>query len=71
MACGCSQSPSTFMQGGSPRGTKLEKETKAALYEKAKKYKIVGRSKMDKAQLVTAIRAKQAEIGQKISRRRK
>lgn len=69
MTCGCSQS-STFMQGGA-RGVKLEKELVDDLYKKAQKYKIVGRSKMNKAQLIAAIRKKQKEIGESISKRKK
>lgn len=48
---------------GGKAGKKLEKETKAALYERAKKYNIVGRSKMTKEQLIDAIRTKYKEIG--------
>ena len=58
------------MSGGK-RGKPLTKETVKELYEKAKKYKIAGRSSMTKAQLVTAIRQKQQEIGNAISKRRK
>lgn len=69
MACGCSQS-STFMQGGSPKGVKLEKEKVDDLYAKARKYNIRGRSKMNKAELVAAIRKAQKELGEKLSKRR-
>jgi hypothetical protein len=58
-----------FMDGGK-KGKKMETDTVAVLYAKAKEYKIVGRSKMRKAELIAAIRAKQKEIGQKISKRR-
>jgi hypothetical protein len=76
MACGCSQNPGYLMNGGGAvsggaRGVRLEKEKKDALYEKAKKYNIRGRSKMTKAELVDAIRQKQREIGDAISKRRK
>lgn len=55
--CGCAHmSP---MSGGAPRGKSLAKETKATLYEMAKKHDIKGRSKMTKEQLVEAIRKKQ------------
>lgn len=69
MACGCSQSG--LMSGGSPRGVPLTESKKTELYEKAKRYNIKGRSKMNKMQLVEAIRAKQKEIGENIRRRRK
>ena len=42
--------------GGKPRG--LECLTKKELLERAQKRKIVGRTKMNKAQLVAALRAK-------------
>lgn len=67
MPCGCSQG-NLPMSGG---GVSLAKRTKTELYELAKKYKIRGRSTMKKAELVSAIRAKHAEIGQLLSRRRK
>lgn len=69
MACGCSQSSSFPMSGGG-RGVRLESETVEALYKKAQKYDIPGRSKMNKAQLVRAIREKQAEIGQRMRLRK-
>lgn len=65
MTCGCSEQ----MSGGKP-GTRLEKETKAALYEKAKKYKIVGRSKMSKDELVQAIRNHHKAVGSNLRKRR-
>lgn len=65
MTCGCSQSV-TLPMGGGGRGQRLDTETVEALYKKAQKYNISGRSKMNKAQLVKAIRAKQAEIGQRL-----
>ncbi len=75
MACGCSQSGVLPMRGGGSsggkRGVKLETEKKTDLYEKAKKYAIKGRSKMNKSELVSAIRAKQQEIGDAIARRRR
>jgi len=58
------------MEGGQ-KGKNLSKDKKTELYEKAKKYKIVGRSKMRKDELVEAIRNKQKEIGNAISKRRK
>lgn len=64
--CGCG---TNYMQGGR-KGKNLSTEKKTDLYEKAKKYKIVGRSTMTKQQLVDAIRKYQQEIGKKISRRR-
>jgi|688.fasta_scaffold343188_3 hypothetical protein len=58
-------------QVGGKKGVKLDMEKKTALYEKAKKYQIKGRSKMTKGELVQAIRNKQQEIGNAISRRTK
>lgn len=59
--------------GGRAKGSKskLEKEKKDALYEKAKKYNIKGRSKMTKQQLVDAIRARHAKVGESIAKRGK
>jgi len=51
---------------GGAKGVKMEKNTVAQLYEKAKQYGIVGRSKMNKSQLIAAIRSKQAEIGARL-----
>jgi len=65
MSCGCSEN----MVGGKP-GTRLEKETKTDLYEKAKKYKIPGRSKMNKAELIAAIRAHHKTVGEKLHKRK-
>ena len=53
--CNCSESDVPMTGGG--KGKKLESETKKALYEKAIKYNIKGRSLMNKQQLVDAIRA--------------
>lgn len=53
-----------FESDGGKKGVAMEKETKAELYEKAKRYNIVGRSKMNKAALIQAIRQKQKEIGE-------
>lgn len=64
MTCGCSE-----MVGGKP-GVRLEKETKEALYEKAKQYKIVGRSTMSKQELVDAIRAHHQQLGERLRKRR-
>lgn len=70
--CGCG---GYGMVGGSlsggKRGKKLETDTKKDLYEKAKRYDVNGRSKMNKQELVTAVRRKQQELGQKLSRRKK
>lgn len=73
MTCGCSQSEMMPMSGGGGggRGVRLESETVETLYKKAQKYDIPGRSKMNKAQLVKAIREKQALIGQNMRLRRK
>jgi hypothetical protein len=57
------------MLGGKP-GTRMEKETKTALYEKAKKYDIPGRSKMNKAELVAAIRSHHNKVGEKLRKRK-
>ncbi len=65
MTCGCSEN----MLGGKP-GTRMEKETKTALYEKAKKYDIPGRSKMNKAELVAAIRSHHNKVGEKLRKRK-
>lgn len=62
--CGCAHT-APIMTGGSPRGKTLIKETKTALYEKAKKYDIKGRSTMTKEQLVAAIRKHQAWTSKK------
>lgn len=67
MTCGCSQGEFA-MSGG---GVSLNKRNKQELYALAQKYSIRGRSTMRKAELIKAIRAKHAEIGQLISRRRK
>ena len=56
---------------GGKRGVKMETQNVKDLYEKAKRYKIVGRSTMRKADLIQAIRNKQSEIGDRISRRKK
>jgi hypothetical protein len=55
---------------GGGRGKLLETDTVQILKEKARKYNIPGRSKMKKAQLVKAIRDKQAEIGQRLRLRK-
>lgn len=69
--CGCSQG-ALPMTGGMVAGkAKLETETKDSLYKKAQKYKIKGRSKMNKQELANAIRAKHAEIGAAIRKRGK
>jgi predicted AAA+ superfamily ATPase len=59
------------MEGGFPRGIKMETQNVKDLYAKAKRYDIPGRSKMRKADLITAIRNKQKEIGSQISGRKK
>lgn len=56
---------------GGARGKSLSKETKDTLYAKAQKYDIKGRSTMTKSELVAAIRKAQAEIGKRISQRRR
>lgn len=58
------------MDGGKA-GKKLEKETKDEIYKRAQKYQIKGRSSMNKAQLVAAVRAKYKEVGDKLGKRRK
>ena len=55
------------MDGGFPRGQRMETQTVKELYAKAKRYEIKGRSKMKKADLVEAIRLKQKEFGDRIS----
>ncbi len=71
MTCGCSQGALGMAGGdGGGRGKRLETENVETLYKKAQKYNIVGRSKMNKAQLVRAIREKQAEIGQRLRLRK-
>ena len=55
------------MDGGFPRGQRMETQTVKELYLKAKRYEIKGRSKMKKADLVEAIRLKQKEFGDRIS----
>jgi hypothetical protein len=57
------------MDGGFPRGQKMETQTVKDLYAKAKRYDVKGRSKMKKAELVAAIRLKQKQFGDKISGR--
>lgn len=58
MACPLSTS-------GGKHGKRLETDTKTALYNKAKRYQIKGRSLMTKSQLVEAVRAKQREFAQR------
>lgn len=50
---------------GGKRGVKLENETVVDLREKAKAYKIVGRWKMNKSELVAAIREAYDVIGKR------
>ena len=73
--CGCGENYNVMTggaaQAGGKRGKKLETEKKTDLYKKAQKYNVKGRSTMNKTELAKAIRAKQAEIGKKISQRRK
>jgi len=54
------------MSGG---GVSLSKRTKEQLYELAKRYKIVGRSKMNKGELIEAIRSHHDMIGKLMSKR--
>jgi len=61
-----SQHEAFYYFDGGKSGTKMEKETKATLYTKAQKYKIVGRSKMTKAQLISALRQKYKEYSDKL-----
>jgi len=56
---------------GGKKGVKMETQNVKELYEKAKRYKIVGRSSMRKAELIKAIRGKQQEIGDRISKHKK
>ena len=56
---------------GGERGVRMETQNVKDLYAKAKRYNIVGRSKMRKAELIQAIRDKQKEIGTRISKRKK
>ena len=56
---------------GGKSGKKLEDETKVELLARAKKYNIVGRHKMRKADLIAELRKKYQEIGSKLSKRRK
>ncbi len=65
-SCGCSES---FVQNGG--GARMDTKTVVELYKQAQKYKIKGRSSMKKAQLISAIRAKQMEIGESIRKRGK
>ena len=60
----------TVGQDGGKKGVNMMKEKKDALYEKAVGYglKGTGISRLNKKDLVERIRAKQQEIGQKISR---
>lgn len=58
------------MDGGK-RGQNMEKQNCKELYAKAKRYEIKGRSTMRKAELISAIRLKQKEIGSKISQRKR
>lgn len=67
---GCGVAPPKPQAGGT-RGKSLVKENVDTLYKKAQRYNIRGRSTMNKAQLVKAIRDKQQEIGKVISRRGK
>ena len=69
MVGGGYDAPNPQTQTGGKKGKKLEKETKKYLYARAQKYAIRGRSTMDKAELASAIRKKQQEIGLSISRR--
>ena len=56
------------LEGGAQR---LEKNKKDALYKKARKYGVKGRSKMTKKQLVVAVRAAQRALGERLRRRGK
>ena len=56
---------------GGKKGKKLEDETKVELLVKAKKYNIVGRHKMKKADLIAELRKKYQDVGAKISKRKK
>lgn len=54
---------------GGQKGKKLESDKKTDLYKKAQKYGIKGRSKMNKNQLVQAVRSAQKKVGDAIARR--
>jgi hypothetical protein len=73
--CGCganyNMTGGGVSQTGGQRGKKLETEKKTELYKKAQKYNVKGRSAMNKTELAKAIRAKQAEIGKRLSQRKK
>ena len=72
MTCGCSQSAEIPMSGGgSSNGgaASLTKKTVVELKKQASQYKIKGCWTMRKDELVSAIRAKQQEIGNAIRRR--
>lgn len=69
MGCGCGSSIN--FTGGSPKGVPMEKETIQELLKKANRYNIVGRHDMRKADLIKAIRSKQAEVGKTLASRRR
>lgn len=83
--CGCNETYPAMMSGGgryhedfqdsidsyeSYGGRKnLGNETKSALYERAKKINIQGRSKMNKQELIEAIRKHYKKVGDVIKKR--
>lgn len=64
----CSANNNMDITGGGPPLTQL---TKPVLYAKAKQYGIKGRSKMNKQELVNAIRAHNSKVGEMIRMRKK
>jgi hypothetical protein len=62
--CGCA---ATTLSGGGMK--RLECLTKKELYDRAKEYKVEGRSKMNKEQLITAIRQAHKRVGENIRKR--
>jgi hypothetical protein len=63
-----SYNDATGQDGGAER---LEKNKKADLYQKARKYGIKGRSKMSKKELIVAVRSAQRALGERLRRRSK
>lgn len=68
-ACGPPSLPVGGYQDGA--GKALEKNKRTELYQKAKKYEVKGRSRMNKDQLARAVRAAHKAVGERIRRKGK
>lgn len=71
MSCGSMSVLGGASLVGGKKGKKMESDSKADVYKKAQKYNIKGRSKMNKTQLISAVRNAQKAVGNAIARRTK